>query len=72
MACYGDSFIFLCVDNVRTSQETLMGFHSVLLGIALVGDVRTSQETYASTVSYGDRFTLLLHMLRKSPTNKGT
>jgi hypothetical protein len=36
LLCYGDSFTFI-----------------------YVGDVRTSQETYASTVCYGDSFTFI-------------
>jgi hypothetical protein len=49
MASDGDSFIILCVDDVRTSQETQpMGPHGVLRGYVYflyVDDVRTSQET---------------------------
>jgi hypothetical protein len=32
MACYGDSFTFVYVHDVRTSQETPIGLH-VLTGI---------------------------------------
>jgi hypothetical protein len=34
-ACYGHSFTLLYVDDVRTSQETPMGLHGLLWGIAL-------------------------------------
>jgi hypothetical protein len=51
----GDRFTFLCVDDVRTSQETHAS--AVSYGddftFLYVDDVRTSQETHASAVSYG-------------------
>jgi hypothetical protein len=31
-ACYRDSFTFLYVDDVRTSQETRTGLHGLLRG----------------------------------------
>jgi hypothetical protein len=35
-ACYRDSFTLLYVGNVRTSQETPIGLHHMLRGIALL------------------------------------
>jgi hypothetical protein len=49
MACYGDSSTFLCVDDVRTSQETYLWTSVVSYGdsfaLLYVDDVRTSQKT---------------------------
>jgi hypothetical protein len=61
-ACYGDSFTFSYVDNVRTSQETHLCASTASYGdnvtFLYVDDVCTSQETYlwASTACYGDKF----------------
>jgi hypothetical protein len=65
---YGDSFTFLYVDNVRTSQETCLWASTVCCGdgftFLYICDVHTSQETYlwASSACYADSctFTLLL------------
>jgi hypothetical protein len=50
MACYGDCFTFLYVDDVRTSQETCIYASMVCYGnnftSRYVDDVGTSQETY--------------------------
>jgi hypothetical protein len=35
-ACYGDSFTFLYVDDVRTSQETTYGPARLVMWIALL------------------------------------
>jgi hypothetical protein len=62
--CYGDSFTLLYVDDIRTSQETPMGFR-VCYGdsftLLYIDDIRTSQDTHiwATTVCYGNSFTLL-------------
>jgi hypothetical protein len=48
MACYGDSFTFLYVGDVRTLQETPMDPHGLLrvwLYFLCVDNVCTSQET---------------------------
>jgi hypothetical protein len=46
-ACYGDSFTFLYVDDVRTSQETqaFIAYFGDSFTFLYVDDVRTSQET---------------------------
>jgi hypothetical protein len=48
MACYGDSFTFLYIDYVETSQETHLQTSRACYGESFtslyVGDVRTSQE----------------------------
>jgi hypothetical protein len=51
-ACYGDSFTFSYVDDVRTSQETQTSTTCYVDSFAYlyVNDVRTSQETRVSTV----------------------
>jgi hypothetical protein len=65
MACYGDSFTILHVDNVRTSQETHLWASMACYGNSFttlhVDNVRTSQETHlwASMVCYGVSFTIL-------------
>jgi hypothetical protein len=50
MACYGDSFTFLCVHDVRTSQDTHLWPSTASYGDSFtrlyVDDVRTSEETY--------------------------
>jgi hypothetical protein len=43
-ACYGDNFILLYVDYVRTSQETPIYLLWGYLYFLYVGDIRTSQE----------------------------
>jgi hypothetical protein len=64
-ACYGDSFTFLFVDDVHTSQETHLWVSTACYGdtftFVYVDDVHTSQETllWASTARYGDSFTFL-------------
>jgi hypothetical protein len=40
MARYGDSFTYLCVDDVRTSQET----HVLLLGPASTATIRSKSR----------------------------
>jgi hypothetical protein len=55
-----DGFIFLYVNNARTLQEHTYG--PPVTGTALLSytdDVRTSLETQASTVCYGDSLTVL-------------
>jgi hypothetical protein len=45
----GDSFTLLCVDDVRTSQETTYAPQQTLTGMAFlvyIDGVRTSQETH--------------------------
>jgi hypothetical protein len=64
MACYRDSFTFLYIDDIRTSQETCTGIHGLLrdsFTLLHVHDVCTSQETHvwASTACYGDSFIFL-------------
>jgi hypothetical protein len=50
MACYRDSFTFLYVDDVRTSQNTHLRASTVCyrdsITFLYVVDVRTSQETH--------------------------
>jgi hypothetical protein len=63
-ACYSDSFTFLYVDDVCTSQETLTGLIGLLRNsftFLYVDDVPTSQvrHPWASTACYGDSFTFL-------------
>jgi hypothetical protein len=59
--------LYFCTPNdVRTSQETPMGFHGLLSGsvnILYVHNVRTSQETHPwdSTACYMVSLTSLLH-----------
>jgi hypothetical protein len=54
--------MFLCIDDVRTSQETYLWASTAYYGdtftFLYVDDVRTSQETYlwASTACYGHNF----------------
>jgi hypothetical protein len=52
-ACYGHSFTFLYVDDVRISQETHLLASAVCYGESFtflyVDDVRTSQETHLRT-----------------------
>jgi hypothetical protein len=48
-ACYEDSFTFLCVCDVRTSQETRLRASTAGSGIVVllyVDDDHTSQETH--------------------------
>jgi hypothetical protein len=56
--CYGDSFTFLNIDDVHTSQEahvsTVLRRYLYFLN---ANDVRTSQEAHASTVCCRDSFT---------------
>jgi hypothetical protein len=65
MACYGNSFTVLYVDDVHTSQETCLwastAFYGDSFDFLYVDDVRTSQETHlwTSTACYGDSFTFL-------------
>jgi hypothetical protein len=61
-AHYGDSFTFLYVDDVCTSQETYAPTVSYgeSFTFLYVDDVYTSQETYAPTVSYWDSFTFYM------------
>jgi hypothetical protein len=61
---YGDSFTFLFVDDVRTSQETPTCHHGLLWGylhFLYADDIRTSQGTHqwVTAASYGDVFTFL-------------
>jgi hypothetical protein len=60
---YGDSFNFICAEEVRTLQETLVGLHSVMgiLYFLCVENVRTSQETHIwnCTNCCGNSFTFL-------------
>jgi hypothetical protein len=64
-ACYGDSFIFVYLDNVHTSQETLVWVSTPVRGTAFIyfysDDVCTLQETHVQifTVCYVDNFTSL-------------
>jgi hypothetical protein len=64
-ACYGGSFTFLYVDDVRTSQEAHLWAPTADYGdsftFSYVDDVRTSQEArlWALTACYGDSFTFL-------------
>jgi hypothetical protein len=64
-ACYGDSFTFLYLADVRTSQETYLCASTACYGhsfdLLYIADVRTSQETHlwTSTSCYGDSFTFL-------------
>jgi hypothetical protein len=60
-ACYWDSFTFLYVGDVRTSQEaqTSTACYRDSFTCLYVGDVRTSQEAQTSTACYGDSFTFL-------------
>jgi hypothetical protein len=47
MACYGNSFTFLYVDDVRTSQETPMDLHACYgnsFTFLYVDEFRTPQE----------------------------
>jgi hypothetical protein len=50
MACYEDSFTFLYVDHVRTSQETSLwdskGCYGDSFTLLYVNDVLNSQETH--------------------------
>jgi hypothetical protein len=58
LASYGDSFTFLYVDDVRTSQETQASneCYEDSFTFLYVNDVRTSQETQASNACYEDSF----------------
>jgi hypothetical protein len=61
----GDSFDSLYVDDVRTSEETLLWTSTACYGDSFnslyVDDVRTSEESllWTSTACYEDTFTLL-------------
>jgi hypothetical protein len=59
--CYGDSFTFLYVDDVRTSQEAQASIACNLdsLTFLYVDDVRTSQEAQTSIACNLDSFTFL-------------
>jgi hypothetical protein len=50
MACNGDGFTFLYVDDVRTSQESHLWASTACYGdsfnLLYINDVRTSQETH--------------------------
>jgi hypothetical protein len=65
MACYGDNFTFVYVDDVRTSEETHLRASTACYWYNFtfldVDDVCTSQETQlrASTTCYWDNFTFL-------------
>jgi hypothetical protein len=67
MACYGDGFTFLYVDDVRTSQKTYVwastAYYADRFTLLYVNDVRTSQETHlwASMACYGDSFAFYLY-----------
>jgi hypothetical protein len=56
MACYGHSFTFLYIDDVRISQETSLWASMACYGncftVLYADDVRNSEETqlYTSTV----------------------
>jgi hypothetical protein len=64
-ACYGNSFIFPYVDDVRISQETHLWASTACYGNSFsfpyVDDIRISQETHlwASTACYGNSVTVL-------------
>jgi hypothetical protein len=64
-ACYGGSFTFVYVDDVRTLQETHLrpstACHGDSFNFEYVDDVRTSQETHLrpSAACYGGSFTFI-------------
>jgi hypothetical protein len=64
--CYGDSFTFLYVDDVRISEETHLWASTACYGdnvtLLYVDYVRTSQETrlLSSTACYGESFTFYM------------
>jgi hypothetical protein len=51
VGCYGDSFTFVYVADVRTSQETRVGCYGDSFTFLYVADVRTSQETHVRAVT---------------------
>jgi hypothetical protein len=59
--CYRESFTFLYVDVVRTSQEAQASTacYRDNFTFIYVDDVRTSQEAEASTACYRDNFTFI-------------
>jgi hypothetical protein len=61
IACYWDSFTFLYVDDVCTSQGAYdsTACYGDSFTFLYVDDVRTSQGAYDSTACYGDSFTFL-------------
>jgi hypothetical protein len=69
----GDSFDFVYVDDVRTSQEAYVSTacYGDTFTFLYVGDVRTSQETSTSTARYGDRFTFVyvMYLPHSKPPN---
>jgi hypothetical protein len=46
MACYGDSFTLLYVDDVRTSQETCLWASAAVTAIALLCYIQMMFVTY--------------------------
>jgi hypothetical protein len=54
MGCYGDSFAFLYIDDVHTSQETPMSCYGDSFAFLYVEDVRTSHEKHMSLAFYGE------------------
>jgi hypothetical protein len=76
-ACYGDSFAFLYVDHVRTSQETHLWAPRSVTEIALPSYmymmlVPHKKHLWASTACYGDSFTFLYvdHVRTSHETHK--
>jgi hypothetical protein len=69
MACYGDSFTFLCVINIRTPPKTCLWASITCYGDSFifqyVNDIRTSQETHlcAFTAYYGDSSSFYVQMM---------
>jgi hypothetical protein len=75
-ACYGDSFTYVYVDDVRTSQETHLCTSTACYGDSFTYvyvNVRTSQETHlwTSTACYRDSFTYVyvddVHTSQETP-----
>jgi hypothetical protein len=60
-----DSFTFLYVENVRTSQETQASTvcYKDSFTFLYVEDVRTSHETQTSTAGYKDNFTFSFYQV---------
>jgi hypothetical protein len=76
-ACYWNSFTFLYVNNIHTSQETHMWAFTVCYGDSFtfcMDIVRTSHEVHlwASTVCYGNSFTILVYVDNNVRTSQET
>jgi predicted RNA-binding Zn ribbon-like protein len=69
MACYGDSYTFLYVVNIRSSQETRLWASMACYGdsytFLYVVSIRSSQETrlWVSMASYGDSYTFYMWLV---------